>query len=168
MSDPLKVVESVTTEVKRAAPEDRQALLAMYETFEPRDGPLGLPPRENPEHWLESLAAFPNLVAFVDGRLAGHGVLCPSGNSAELAVFVHQDFRGQRVGKKLLDELLAEARRLKLRRVWGMTEPDNLPMLRLATACGFVSGNDPYEFYLDLQGESRSQAKETCCSCDCG
>jgi acetyltransferase len=68
----------------------------------------------------------------------------------EVAVFVHQDFRSCGLGRQLLEALIREARRMGLRRVWGMTELDNVPMLRLARSLGFVTAEDPREFFLEL------------------
>lgn len=33
-----------------------------------------------------------NFVALAEARAVGHAVLCPEGNTAEVAVFVHQDY----------------------------------------------------------------------------
>jgi L-amino acid N-acyltransferase YncA len=63
---------------------------------------------------------------------------------------VHQDYRGCGLGKLLLSELVSEARRQGLHRVWGTSELDNVPMLRLARSLGFLPGADPQEFCLQL------------------
>ena len=123
-------------ELRRATPEDRELMAEMYLTFEPKGAAQGLPPRHDPERWLAGLSEYPNFLAIVGGRLVGHSVLCTDGDTAEIAVFVHQDFRGRGLGKRLLAEMIHEARRLELRRVWGVTELDNVPMLRLARALG--------------------------------
>ena len=140
----------VEFEIARATPADREALVEMYRAFEPKGASLGLPPRSNPERWLDALSRYPNLLARVEGRVAGHAVLCPCGNSGEVAVFIHQDFRGRGLGKRLLGRLIEEARQLGLRHVWGTTELDNVPMLRLAHRLGFRTGKDPATFSLDL------------------
>jgi L-amino acid N-acyltransferase YncA len=155
MSMATDTVGELCTVVRRATPQDIDALVAVYASFEPRGGPLGLPPRGDSRPWLESLANDTSFVAAAGDRVVGHAVLCVNGDSAELAVFVHQDFRGIHLGKRLLVELLAEARQKGLRRVWGMTEPDNLPMLRLAVSLGFVRGSDPAAFTLDLDARPR-------------
>jgi len=147
-----------TLELRRATPDDREVLAGMYNSFEPKGLAQGLPPRRNPERWLAGLSIYPNFLGLVSGRLAGHSVLCTEGDTAEIAVFVHQDFRGSGLGKRLLAEMVHEARRLGLRRVWGVTELDNVPMLRLARALGFVPGRDPREFYLELHPESHLSA----------
>lgn len=146
---------AVATTVRLAAAEDREALLAMYETFEPRPASLGLPPRVRVDEWLDRLATSLNFLAVVEGKLVGHAVLCPEKGTGEVAVFVHQDFRGQGIGRQLLTALVEEGRRLGLRRVWGMTELDNVPMLALAHAVGFVPDVDPGMFHMDLDTRPR-------------
>ena len=145
------IVETATPlTIERATPELRGAMVAMYQAFEPKGASLGLPPRANPEHWLDRPAAYPNFVARLGERIVGHAVLCPCGPSAEIAVFVHQDFRGQGLGRRLLIALVDEARRLRLRHAWGTTDLDNVPMLRLAHSLGFRCGQDPATFSLEL------------------
>lgn len=144
------VIAGTELELLRATPAHRQALLEMYYQFEPKGASLGLPPRSDPERWLESLSPYPNFLITDGGRVVGHAVLCPCGSSAEVAVFIHQDFRGRGFGKRLLGEAVSEARRLGLRHVWGTTELDNVPMLRLAHSLGFRCGQDPATFSLDL------------------
>jgi RimJ/RimL family protein N-acetyltransferase len=141
--------------VRRALPEDRAALTAMYMDFEPKAAASGLPPRSNPEFWLDQLVGYPNFVVEAGGLLIGHAVLCPQGDSAEVAVFVHQSARNRGLGKVLLGELVKEAQRLGIRRVWGFTDMDNVPMLRLARSLGFRQGEDPGEFclFLDEPGD---------------
>jgi GNAT superfamily N-acetyltransferase len=144
-------VAGLSFTVERATSADRPALVEMYLSFDPKGLALGLPPRKDPARWLDSLSSFPNFVIKVDGRIVGHGVLCVEGEAGETAVFVHQDWRGHGIGKLLLLELIAEGRRLQLRRVWGMAAPDNFVMLRLADSLGFVPGADPGVFHLDLK-----------------
>ena len=153
-------IEPGAVEVRRSTPADRQALVEMYLGFEPKGAAFGLPPRKEPETWLDHLTPYPNFVAWVDGRVVGHSVLCPEDDLGEVAVFVHQDHRRRGLGKKLLRELVQEARRLGLRRIWGMTETDNLPMLRLAFSLGFVIRAGPHEFYLDLDQQIPADHEE--------
>ncbi len=154
----LEVEQAVSAEVHRATPADRDALIAMYLSFEPKDAAMG-PPPGGIESWLDRLAAYPNFLAVAEGRITGHAVLCPAGDSAEAAVFVHQDYRGQGIGRMLLTEVIHEARRLGLRRVWGVAEPDNYPMVSLARSFGFVAGSGPGEFYLDLEEADLPECK---------
>ncbi len=151
MSPVSEIVAPATIEVRRATPADRETLLAFYESFEPRPASLGLPPAHNLEAWLDRLAPQPNFLVLIEGRVAGHAALYRQNGKGEVAVFIHQDFRGQGLGRKLLLEIIEEARRRGLHRIWGVTEGDNFPMLRLAYSLGFVRGDSPYEFYLDLE-----------------
>lgn len=136
--------------IRLAEPADRALLRAMYEEFNPRPASLGLPPRVRIDEWLERLATSANFLAFVDGKLVGHAVLCAEDGTGEVAVFVHQNYRGQGIGRQLLTTLVEEGRRLGLRRVWGMTELDNVPMLALAQAVGFLPDNEPGMFRMEL------------------
>ncbi len=136
--------------LRRATPEDREALLAMYQSFEPKAAAMGLPPRKDLEKWIDSLAGYVNFVLLVEGRLVGHGALCTERGSGEVAVFIHQDCRGRGLGKPLLGEMIHEAHRLGLRKIWGIADLDNIPMLRLAHSLGFVRGEEPGEFHIDL------------------
>lgn len=151
VQDDVRVAQGLAFELRRATPQDREALAAMYLSFEPKGESLGLPPRKDPQRWLDSLAGYPNFVAVAEGRLVGHSVLCTGGPSAEIAVFVHQDCRGRGLGKRLLRAMIDEARRENVQRVWGVTELDNIPMLRLAHSLGFVSEKDPRQFHLELR-----------------
>ncbi len=91
-------------------------------------------------------------------RISVHAVLCPEGDSAEVAMFVHQRYRGLGLGRKLLGALLDEGRRRSLRRVWGITNLYNMPMLRLVHSFGFSFGQDPGEFWLELESANNLSA----------
>lgn len=150
MSDDSNRCALAGYELRRATPGDMPGLVAMYESFEPKGAALGLPPRANPGRWLADVSAFPNFVVSNDGDIVGHGLVCPEGDSAEVAVFVHQSQRGRGLGKWLLSALVDEARNLGLRRIWGTTDLENVPMLRLAHSLGFKTGADPEVFTLEL------------------
>lgn len=74
-----------------------------------------------------------------DTRLCAvaHLVSDPYGEEAEFAVLVHHDHTGTGLGHRLMDELLAHARRQGLRRVHGDVLRENQPMLQLARRMGF-------------------------------
>lgn len=147
---PAPDVNSGTLTLRLATRQDRAALIAMYLSFEPKGACLGLPPRKEPHFWLDNISAFPNYVVISNGHVVAHAALCDDGESGEVAVFVHQDFRGRKLGKRLLAALIEEAHRSGLKKIWGITELDNVPMLRLAHALGFSPGADPREFFLAL------------------
>jgi L-amino acid N-acyltransferase YncA len=139
-----------TVRIRMATPADRDDILAMYESFEPRPASLGLPPRVHLDEWLDRLAPSSNFLAFAGEKLVGHAILCADSDSAEVAIFVHQNFRNRGIGRRLLETLVDQARQTGLHSVWGMTELDNVPMLRLARALGFTQERDPSVFRMDL------------------
>ena len=62
--------------LRRARADDRAALIAFYDSFEPKGACLGLPPREAPNSWLARLAQFSNFLVELEGKLVAHGALC--------------------------------------------------------------------------------------------
>lgn len=148
-ADATRISEVVRIRLAEAA--DRIEVCGMYETFEPRPASLGLPPRVHLDEWLDRIASSPNFLAYSDDKLVGHAILCPDGKTAEVAVFVHQDYRNRGIGRRLIESAISEARKKGMQSLWGMTELDNVPMLRLAKAVGFSQEKDPTVFRMDLK-----------------
>ena len=94
--------------IRKLEPADGDKLLEMYEEFEPKAEFQGLPPRDrkNTAHWLQALreAGDGEFVIEVGRKIVGHSMLCLMDNKteAELAIFIHQDYRGCGLGKRLL------------------------------------------------------------------
>ncbi len=141
--------ESATVRVRDGRPEDRSGLLELYDEFRPRGGFLGLPPRDV-AGWLDHLTDCPAVLAETDGHVVAHGVLCPQGDAAEIVVFVHQNYRGAGLGRRIMLALLDRGREIGIRRAWGITDADNLPMMRLARSLGFLPGTEMDVFELAL------------------
>lgn len=84
----------VAAEVRPFAAADRDALEAMYRSFEPKRAAQGLPPMDarGIARWLDHvLATGTHFLALLEGRIVGHLMLVPmDGDSFELANFVHQ------------------------------------------------------------------------------
>lgn len=83
------------------------------------------------------------LAAEVDGRLAGHIYLIlgqgRSRHSAMLGIYVHDEFQGMGLGKRLMAAILALADDwLMLERVWLQVFADNERAIRLYESMGFV------------------------------
>jgi len=83
------------------------------------------------------------LAARADGVLVGWAALssvskraCYAG-VAEASVYVAATHRGQGIGKKLLEALIAESERHGIWTLQGATFPDNVASLRLQQSCGF-------------------------------
>ncbi len=73
------------------------------------------------------------------GRLMG----APSGDSAEFAVSLRSDLKGQGLGSMLLTTLLDVAPQMGFKTVWGSILADNLAMRALAEKLGFRIARDP-------------------------
>ena len=120
--------------------DDEPLLAAMYDTFQPLSEALGLPPKEASRRhaWLRTLRTAVNLVAFVDGKLAGHAaLLAVDDDSAEMMCFVHQDFRRQGLGTSLTRALLEHAKQGGYQRISVFINTHNLGARRGLLKFGF-------------------------------
>jgi GNAT superfamily N-acetyltransferase len=108
----MTVVTARKISIERLSPESQPLLEKMYDSFAPLGAAFGLPPVEAGRRraWLADIGKGINLMAFIDGVPAGHLVLLPLGRVAEMAVFVHQDFRRQGVATALAEAAVREAR----------------------------------------------------------
>jgi RimJ/RimL family protein N-acetyltransferase len=143
--------------------EDHDRLVAMYEDFEPKGEFQGLPPRTVPQtkKWLIQLCelGFYQFVIEVSDRIVGHAALCPSQRKteAELAIFLHQDYRRCGLGKKLLlGTLNFGCKNLALTRVWLFVRGSNPAALRLFEEVGFRPGpdGDPLAWEIEMERPS--------------
>lgn len=128
--------------VRRLELQDQPLLSRMYETFEPLGGALGLPSPDpvQRQEWLRSLTDSLNLVAFVDGSLAGHlALLAIDNDSAELMCFVHQNFRRQHVASTLARNALEYAKGAGFRRISVFINTHNLGARHGLLKFGFES-----------------------------
>lgn len=120
---------------------DLKSLLEMYYQFEPKQLAQRLPPRteEQVQRWIGCLTQDgENFVALVGRHVVGHTVLCDLlDGRAELAIFVHQDFRNRGIGTQLLQ--LAERAALAggYRQIWISVESSNLQAIRVFLKIGF-------------------------------
>jgi GNAT superfamily N-acetyltransferase len=151
-------------ELRSAGPFERDLLVEMYDKFEPLGGAFGLPPfsADSRREWIVfALSHQLNIVAFAaDGAAVGHCFLVAnSSGSAEMAIFVRQEYRRQGIGKALVRSALARAAAAGLRRVWSITASENRAALRLQQSCGFRVTK--FEF-LALELEIALQPDEAC------
>jgi len=130
---------AVEVKVRRLTDKDWPLLERMYATFTPLAGAKGLPPPGSTERsaWLNKLAEGINLVAFVEDRLAGHLVLLPVGNAAELTCFVHQGYRRRGLATSLTQTAVEEARAAGFRRVFVFIDTHNVGARRGLLKFGF-------------------------------
>src|SRR5215471_14190394 len=101
--------------------QQQDLLIEMYERFEPLGAALGLPPRGNEarREWIEvALSQKMNLGALSPAGAVGHCFLVADKRaSAELTIFVRQEFRGRGVASALVKAMLEWGCTLGLRRI---------------------------------------------------
>jgi RimJ/RimL family protein N-acetyltransferase len=121
---------------------DRDALVRMYDDFDPADRAQGIPPvgEERIRDWLDHLLCDDcfNVVARHGDRVVGHATLVSDDTGAyELAIFVHQEFQGAGIGTDLLEALLGHGTEQGVDRVWLTVERWNRPAINLYKKVGF-------------------------------
>jgi RimJ/RimL family protein N-acetyltransferase len=144
--------------IRRIVLSQRDLLVRMYDQFGPPGEALGLPPLTAMARraWIRSaLGHKVNVAAYSrDGQVVGHCFLVVDRpGSAELAVFVHPDFRRQGIGAALVMTTLDWGYAAGLRRVWSIAASDNRAALRLQQGCGFhlmKSNSQEAEMEIDL------------------
>ena len=62
----------------------------------------------------------------------------PASDAAEFAIVLSDDWQGRGLGRRLLGELIAAAKRGGVRRLYGTTLSENAAMIALAQSLGFV------------------------------
>lgn len=122
--------------------DDRLALEAFYERFEPLRAAQGLPPkgRDRVARWLDTVLPHGvHLVAQRGDRLIGHALVVPLDKLgvAEYAVFLHQDERGKGLGTELNRVAIDFARDAGFLRLWLSVEPHNRAAVRSYEKVGF-------------------------------
>ena len=121
---------------------DRDALVEMYDDFDPADRAQGIPPvgEDRIRDWLDHLLCEDcyNVVAVHDDEVVGHATLVGDDEGDyELAIFVHQDFQGAGIGTDLLGALLGLGEGAGIERVWLTVERWNRPAINLYKKVGF-------------------------------
>lgn len=132
---------------------ETDALVAMYDTLDPRDRSQGIPPRgaEARVAWVETLTDEGlNLVAWHGDRAVGHAVLMPMGEGRwELAIFVHSDYQEARIGTRLLECLFGYGSDHGVERIWLSVERHNSVALNLYESMGFERLGGRSEFKME-------------------
>lgn len=111
-----------------SAEEDYEALVELYLGFDPAHRSLGIPPSTEPRirNWLDVVLGDICVLACHEDRPIGQAVLVEDGpGSAELAIFLHQDYHGAGIGTALLEATLTLGQRRGLESVWLLVERDN-------------------------------------------
>ncbi len=132
------------------------ALVAMYEDFDPADRAQGIPPtgEDRIRQWLDTiLEGSVNAVACHDGDVVGHATLVPDDDgNYELAIFVQSDYQGAGIGSKLLRALLGLGQSRDVERVWLTVERWNTPAVSLYESVGFETcATESFELEMALR-----------------
>jgi ribosomal protein S18 acetylase RimI-like enzyme len=133
----MQVAHMIT--VWRLSTGDVAPLEQMYKTYASLGGTLGLPPPDpvRRKKWLDGLREGINLVAYVDGKLAGHLALLSTGDALELVAYVHQDFRRLGVATTLTNAAIVEARTGGYSKIWLLIAKDNIAARQGLEKLGF-------------------------------
>lgn len=135
---------------------EHEALVEMYDSFDPADRAQGIPParEERVRSWLDVILEGGQDVIAADGdRIVGHATLVPDGDEGtELAIFVHQDYQGAGIGSRLIRALLGHGQREGVEKVWLTVERWNHPAVNLYEAVGFeASSVESFELEMTLR-----------------
>jgi L-amino acid N-acyltransferase YncA len=93
--------------------------------------------------WNSNHVSAPRLVAIAADRIVGWAALSPVSartvyaGVAEVSVYVGQDYRGQGVGKALLEKLVAESEQNDVWTLQSSIFAENVASIALHKACGF-------------------------------
>ncbi len=155
---PLSFVDNEGREITvgNADPDaDREALVDMYEAFDPADRAQGIPPAREPDvrEWLDDLLVpeAVNVLAWHGDRVAGHATLVPDREAAyELAIFVHQEYQGAGIGSRLIRCLLGAAEEHGVERIWLTVERWNDAAIGLYRSVGFEA-TDAGGFEMEME-----------------
>jgi len=133
-------------------------LVEMYADFDSADRAQGLPPigEAAVREWLETLFEEGyNVLAWHGEEAVGHATLVPDGRGAyELAIFVHQFYRGAGIGTELLRSLLGYGSDQRVEEVWLTVERWNRPAKHLYEKVGFRAvGKETFEREMHIRLE---------------
>ena len=137
--------------------EAYEALVAMYDAFDPADRAQGIPPggEQRIRGWLETILGEDclNVLAWCDGEVAGHATLVPDEDDVyELAIFVHQEYQEAGIGTRLIRGLLGYGQAEGIGKVWLTVERWNRAAVALYKKIGFeTTGAESFEMEMALR-----------------
>ncbi len=134
-----------------------EALVAMYDSFDPADRAQGIPPggETRIRSWLDAILAEDclNVIAWCDDDVAGHATLVPDEDAVcELAIFVHQTYQRAGIGTHLIRTLLGYGQAEGIEKVWLTVERWNRAAVSLYEKIGFETSNaESFELEMGLR-----------------
>ena len=122
--------------------EDKPALLAMYDEFEPKAVTQGLPPAPEKvrQSWVQGLLSSGlNFIAWRQGKVIGHAslILDRERNDGEYVIFVDHRVRNRGVGTVLTELAVRRGGELGLKSIWLTVEALNFRAIKLYKNIGF-------------------------------
>ncbi len=155
--DHLTAAKSINCLIRNLHEEDIPGLIDMYRNFQPKNYIMGLPPLVDPVfiRWIHNLLREQlNLIAVTGDTIIGHASVIDAAGAdfCELIVFVHQEYRGSGIGRRLVDEICRRALSLGKHRIWLMVESSNISAIKTYYCTGFRTTKvygDVYEMELD-------------------
>ena len=142
------VAATEAMKIRDAVESDLQAIIQIYNAaIATRVATAQLEPvsLEERSNWLKehSPDRHPFWVLEIDGRIAGWLTLksflprCAYRGTAEVSVYVDEQFRRRGVARRLLDEAISRARSLQISAMVGLIFAHNEPSLKLFEQLGF-------------------------------
>ncbi|EMA59095.1 GNAT family N-acetyltransferase [Halorubrum lipolyticum] len=147
--------EGRTVEIRpyEGTDEGYEALVEMYDAFDPADRAQGIPPggEKRIREWLDAILGDDclNVIAWCGDDVAGHATLVPDGDAYELAIFVHQEYQRAGIGTHLIRGLLGHGQAEGVRKVWLTVERWNRAAVSLYKKIGFET-SDAESFELEM------------------
>jgi ribosomal protein S18 acetylase RimI-like enzyme len=122
-----------------------EALVAMYDSFDPSDRAQGIPPggESRIREWLDAILTDDclNVITWCGDEVAGHATLVPDDGAYELAIFVHQTYQRAGIGTQLIRGLLGYGQAEGIEKVWLTVERWNRAAVSLYEKIGFETSN---------------------------
>lgn len=138
--------------------DEYEALVTMYNDFDPADRAQGVPPSREGDvrEWLDTLMTDEetvNVLAWLDETPVGHGILvADSDDCYELAIFVHHPYQGAGIGSRVIRALLGEGADRGVDCIWLTVERWNNAAVNLYRGVGFETIRaEHFELEMGLQ-----------------
>jgi L-amino acid N-acyltransferase YncA len=140
----------ISVGIRPSTEEDVPAMLSIYSySIQHGLGPFDLEPPSPADLRRRRKAMLkrrlPHLVADAAGVVAGYAYAAPFRKrpayryTVEHSIYIHKDYQGVGVGRRLLSELITACADAGFRQMVAVVDSANQPSLRLHEACGFTA-----------------------------
>lgn len=143
---PVRFTDEANRDLRLTAyrESDFDALVEMYDGFDPAYRAQGVPPMEEEgiRDWLSDILGGPNVVARDGDRIVGHVSFVPDGTGRhELVIFVHQAYQEAGIGERLLGVGMGHAKAEGASYVWLTVEKSKPHLHQFYSRAGFSAVN---------------------------